>query len=97
MTILHSALLTSPSSCYEISSRKFNRKKLSIYFQTLTDLYGASFCSLIMDMLKINPSQRCSMEDVQQAVNDYFINNSNCLANSKLSNQSHLQNMNHQR
>jgi serine/threonine protein kinase len=84
MTLLHSALLTSPSNCYEISAKKFNRKKLAIYLQTLTDLYSPAFCSLLEDMLAVDPSQRCTIEEVQQVVHEYFINNSDCLASSKL-------------
>ena len=88
MSLLHSALLTSPSSCYEISSKRFNRKKLNIYLQTLNDLYSPTLCTLISDMLTFEPSQRCTIEEVQHTVNEYFINNSSCMASSKLTHQS---------
>ena len=72
MTLLHSALLKSPASCYEVSFKKFNHKKLETFIREAQAMYGQSLGSLLEGMLCREPYDRYYMDQVQTAVTDYF-------------------------
>lgn len=68
MTLLHAALLDDVSTCYEISLKRFNRKKLEHLRQRLGKKYSEALCNLISSMLVFDPQARIGMHQLQRAV-----------------------------
>lgn len=68
MTLLHAALLDDVSTCYEISLKRFNRKKLEHLRQRLGKKYSEALCNLISSMLVFDPHTRIGMHQLQRAV-----------------------------
>ena len=68
MTLLHAALLEDVSTCYEISLKRFNRKKLEHLKQRLCKKYSEALSNLIGNMLAIDPQARIGMHQLQRAL-----------------------------
>lgn len=76
MTLLHATLLKTVRPCYELSIKKFNRKKLYEYLSEITQEYSDFLRETLMIMLELNPSRRANLEDVQSCINTFFTSQS---------------------
>lgn len=93
MTLLHAALLDDVSTCYEVSLKRFNKKKLEHLRQRLGKKYSEGLCNLINSMLMFDPQARIGMHQLQRAVdhiNSEPLTINSFVDNDPLSSEQHL-------
>lgn len=70
MTVLHCALLEGLGTCYELSSKRLNKKKLDYFKSKLTNRYSTALTQLILSLLDWDPVTRLGFNQVQTAINE---------------------------
>lgn len=72
MTILHSALLQDLTDCYDLEGRGINNSRLQMRLEALLEMGYPVLAQLMPRMLAFSPSNRLSLQELNQAVSQYF-------------------------
>ena len=72
MTVLHSALLEDLTDCYDLQGRGINNSRLQMRLETLLAMGYPALGQLMPRMLAFSPSNRLSLQELNQAVSQYF-------------------------